>query len=161
MLDIKRLAILLIYQDGTIDSIPMRNEQIHMPYFRELRKKSLRFKTITEGLDFSQSCQYDIDAFLASIGIILMYNDNLAEMVAYPDNFGEDFEPSFVVCLPCDYASGAQKSAFYEIIRKYDKDLLYFGRYRKESDYFQEGKAVNDYVLNDELMSSSSIGERK
>lgn len=156
MIDLRKLAILLIYQDGTIDYVSIGEEAIHMAYFRELKEKSLRFRTFTEGLDFIGSFHFNIDYFLASQGVIVMLNVSpcVADLI-------ESLPPQFTVILPSDYASEEQRNTFFEISREYIKDWIFFSRFDKEIDGFQEGKIVRNYILEDELMNSSNIGKRK
>lgn len=153
MVDLRKTAILLIYQDGSYDYEEVCESPLHMDYFRELRKKSVKFRNITEGLDFSVSYQYDVDFYLSKSGIILMYNEDLGATVHY---YNQEivFEPRIIVLLPEDYASIEQKEEFYEIIRGYDKKLLYFGRLRSKKNSFAEGEEVRKYVLEDDLMEA-------
>lgn len=153
VVDLKKIAILLIYQDGLIEHLEIDKNEYHIEYFKNLREKSLRFRKLTSGLDFKEIDHDDMFTFLVKSGIIEIYNGNLAEMAVYPERFSVDFEPYFVVALPEDYASISQKKSFYEVISDYDKDKLWFGRFRNESDNFLEGENAKSYVLDDELMN--------
>lgn len=82
-------------------------------------------------------------------------------MASHPEDFDDDFEPFFVACLPENYASLEQKSKFYKIIRSYNKEYLYFGRYSNESGYLEDGELVDNYVLQDDLMKSTLIGKKR
>lgn len=163
MPDLRKLAILVIYQDGTTDSVPVGNEVFHIAYYRQLREKSERFRALTEdALDFKCSIHCEIELLLAQIGIITMFNENLEAVASHPEYMENGFEPEFVVCLPLLYASEAQKIEFYNTIRDYDKSLLCFGRIKENGEGFCEGDEVNKYVLSDELMDgSSNRGKRK
>lgn len=157
-IDISNLAILVIYPDGTFDSVPIEKYEIHMPYFRELRKKSPIFRTITEGLDFSISIHDHVDRFLAKVGIVLIYN-----VFLYVDSntLKYNIDPLFVTCLPTVYGSKEQKETFYKIIRSSNVDNFVFGRYDTLSGDIKETKSLRNEVLSDELMSLPGIGERK
>lgn len=152
MIDLRKLAVLLIYPDGSIDDEEVIESSLHMDYFRELRRKSEKFRNITNDLDFGVNYQYDMDLFLVKSGIILMYNEDLGAAVHYSKDYEIDFEPNIIVCLPEEYASREQKENFYEIIRGYDKKLLHFGRFKNYKSSFSEGNEVRKYVLEDDLM---------
>lgn len=156
MLDIKKMAILLIYQDGTTDFVPIGEEEIHMPYFRKLRSLSPKFRTMTDGLDFSGTFHVKVDEFLVREGVIVLLNFSPCIK-----DFIDVLPPYFSVFLPNDYRSKEQKNTFFEIVRDYVKDWTWFSHYDKESNSFREGLEAKNYVLEDELISSQVIEGRK
>lgn len=162
MPDLRKLAILVIYQDGTTDSVPVGDEIFHISYYRQLREKSEKFRTLTEGLDFDDYFHYIIELFLTNKGIIVIYNEYIDAIAKHPEYLDQGFESKFIVSLPYLYCSLEQKKVFYDTIRDYDKHLLYFARLDENYKVFHDGKEVREYVLSDELMGgSSNRGKRR
>ena len=151
MTDIKNIAILLIYQDGTYEYEEVKMDMFHMPYFRRLSQKSKKFREVIKGLDLERCSHNEIFLLLAKIGVIEIFNYNLVEIISCPEALKNEFNPYFFISLPKEYASKEQKLSFYDIIRGYDTDLLYFGS-SDESGYILEDDVVKEIVLADDLM---------
>lgn len=123
------MAAVIIYEDGTLENIPITDIELHMVCYRKHREKSKIFKEKTQDIDFSDYNQFVFLNTLTNRGSIVMYNENLAEMVGFKDRFKDDFVPTFIVCLPEYFQSEEQKVNFYEIITNYDGDFLRFNRF--------------------------------
>lgn len=153
MIELRKTAILLIYQDGTYDYEEIGLDMFHLPYFRKLKERSKKFRKVIKDLDLDRCNHSEIFLFLAKKGVIEIFNNNLKELIACPEILKAEFNPYFVVSLPQEYASREQKISFYDIIREYNSDLLYFGRC-DGSGYISEDDIIKKYVLEDDLLKS-------
>lgn len=151
MVDLRKTAILLIYQDGSYDYEEVSFDIFHLPYFRKLKKRSKKVRETIKDLDLNRCNHSEVFTFLSKAGVIEIFNYSLAKMVACPEVLKSEFVPFFVVSIPYEFASEEQKESFYSIIRGINPNLLYFGQC-DENGYILEDDVVRERILNDDLM---------
>lgn len=151
MIDLRKLAVLLIYQDGSIDDEKVELDMFHLPYFRRLKKRSKKFRKVIKDLDLNRCNHNDIFLHLARMGVIEIFNHDLAKIVACPDILKSEFVPYFVVSIPQEFISVEQKLRFYDVIREYNSSLLYFGQWNGKS--YIDDELIRERILNDDLMN--------
>ncbi len=131
--EIYNMALVFIYPDGYVDSIPIREDwDDHIDYFREYLRTSPRFQKIVEENDFHFDWENEINTYpicllLALNNVILFYNLGLPLIVEEMD-MAEDLS-HFVIYLPDDYKHHLGLDKAKKEIRKLDDNHFEIERY--------------------------------
>lgn len=120
-------ALVIIYEDGTIDRVPVKlNYRSHLEYFRYLKKVSPTFKEICGNCDFEDFSCRDIRHTLCENGCTLFLNFNIKRVITQTM---VDL-PGFQVLVPNEFGSEEQVEEIENIINGYSKPYLSFYTYK-------------------------------
>lgn len=114
-LDLKNIALLIIYEDGYIDYLNIDDEKYHYFYYKKLVESSIRFNDLCGCCNFNYGIHYHADNILSENKAIILQNYNLKDIV-------EDYYYSvnnmikFFVYFPEKFGSLEQIDAYQKII---------------------------------------------
>ena len=144
-------AIMVIYEDGSIDKLEIGDKLLHMHYFAHLYKKNSKFKKIIlendlgfcdEEENVDNFFTYQLDLGLANQNIIAMHNLNIKEIHENP-NYLEKNIPKFIFTMPSNLTN-EQKTVLEQILNEndlYDSEFLVY-----EKDHF--GSLEYEDIIN-------------
>jgi len=148
MEDLTKMAIVLIYPDGTVEKIPIGEYGLHIEYFREQLKKSPRFYDICKGLDFYNTDMHGrIDTMLSLNGVIIIFNLDLRDIVEGYFDFQNKL-PSFAIAVPENLESLEQTLILEKIYTNYPEENLVCEKFSREQDVYLGEKYfdIKDYI---------------
>ncbi len=135
-MDLKKMALVLIYHDGEVEEIPITDTVWHTDYMKRQVVKSPRFANICKGLEIEDGPHYDVDIALAKHNVISLFNGNIYEILNDPEWAANNYA-WFIVYLPEDI-SVEQAKKFNDIIKDYPEEYLIVGKFSKEMNDYQE-----------------------
>lgn len=119
-------AIVIVYPDGTIESVPVRmNISSHLGYFKYLKENAPLFKEMCGNCSFEDSKCLEIRHTLYNNGCALFINfaiQNVATLTMFD-------LPGFKVLVPEEFGSIEQIEAFEQIVDNYSANYLSFYTY--------------------------------
>lgn len=140
-------AIVIIYKDGTIESVPVRmNIQSHLGYFKYLKENAPYFRELCGECDFEDSNCLEIRQTLYENGCALFINFKIKDIVTHTML---DL-PGFKVLVPEEFGSGEQAGAFETILEDYSINYLSFYTYENGA-----AKKLNIEDVEEKLASFS------
>lgn len=160
-MDFNNTAIVIIYADGMIDSIPIEEDEFeHTKYYEKLLSISERFKSICGICNFQLGIHFHIDRLLAKNGAIIFQNWNIREIIASKMN-GESYSelPDFVIYYPTQFGSQEQLKEYEKITNNYPKTNLVYYKYINDDLGFTDN--YSNFDLQNEIDEFKNELERR
>jgi len=158
MEELKNMALIFIYPDGTVEKIPIGEYKLHIEYMRENLTKSSKFYDICKGLDFVSSCLHGhIDTMLSLNGVIIIFNLDLRDIIeGYFDYLNKI--PLLLISCPTNLHSIEQTMALESIYTSYPEDNLVCERFDAKQDVYLGKQYFNieEYIAS----AKDSFGSR-
>lgn len=95
MENLKCQAIVLIYPDGAIETVPITNLKLHNLILYEHSKKSQKFASICQGCDYTDVFHTSVDKRLLKNNVVFLYNMNVADIINSNYTFLEEKKSLF------------------------------------------------------------------
>jgi len=80
-MNLKKMALVFIYPDGEVETVPITNTTVHTDYMKEHLTKSPRFAQICKGIKISDGPHYDVDVALAKHNVVSLSNGNIFDIL--------------------------------------------------------------------------------
>jgi len=136
MEELKNMALIFIYPDGTVEKIPIGEYKLHIEYMRENLTKSSKFYDICKGLDFVSSCLHGhIDTMLSLNGVIIIFNLDLEYIVEGLFDYENEI-PDLLIDCPENLYSVEQTIALESIYASYPHDNLVCEKFSERQDTY-------------------------
>ena len=116
--DLFNQAVVLIYPDGYVESIPIEDIYPHSLILKNHLTKSKRFYDLCRNLNFDIGIHMHIDNVLLEHGVIAIYNYNLKEIIK-DHSYIFRCPPQFKVFIGTKYGSEEQKCVYEKLFSTY------------------------------------------
>ena len=158
MEELKNMALIFIYPDGTVEKIPIGEYKLHIEYMRKHLGESPKFYDICKGLDFYKSCLHShIDTMLSLNGVIIIFNLDLEYIVEGLFDYENEI-PDLLIDCPENLYSIEQTMALESIYASYPHDNLVCEKFSERQDTYLGKQYFNseEYIAsaNDSVGSS-------
>lgn len=140
-MDIFKMALVIIYPDGYVDPIPIREGVYsHVEYFYEYLKKSSRFQCLVRDNHFSFDWRHDSNShpickLLVQNGIIVFYNTAIYDVLYNIDNAKNS--SFFAISFPRDYEGLPSIPFVKEIVKELQDQQFELEKFRTDKDDFE------------------------
>lgn len=142
MIDLRNQAIVLLYPDGVVASVPiMRGMKDHIDYYRWLLKHSQKFANIVyhfpDKIDFKRDWDI-VERMLAWASIISIRNVNIREILADWFLVDSSVSLSFMVYFPEIIEKNNAYFNLQQIRKENIEENFYYGKYNAKTKTFEE-----------------------
>lgn len=125
MINFYKYALIIIYEDGEIEKVPIEDFVNHLEYFKKLKEENSHFCTICSNCNFEDYSCSSIKRALNENKAVVIFNFNLKDIV-----MGTFIPiPGLIVSFPNEYGSLIQKEFLLNLINNYPENYLLLSKY--------------------------------
>ncbi len=129
-LEIAKMAIMLLYPDKELETIPIGKYTRHIDYLIEHLTKSKKFAYFCKGKNIKKLLPQEVYLFLVEQGITVFHNFNVQEIVYDPSLLLNDL-PGYWVFLPTTFWG------LEDFLSIYPNEKISFHQYSEKRKWFQ------------------------